>query len=112
VVALYIMLAHESEAKSTEVLNKIELWLISGRMLFVMLLEKLAMDKAILEEVDDVWGHYSKGSLQMHDPIEAVTDEDYEEPHWQDLIASNPMRFEIKKPSPNSNSGIGVLLEV
>ena len=81
VVALHTMLVNPSigsvEAlKSKEVLNKIELWPVSGRMLFVMLLGQLEMDNAILDELDFSWGDRAGGSLQIHHPIEVVTDED------------------------------------
>ena len=81
VVALHTMLVNPSNGlvealKSKEVLNKIELWPVSGRMLFVMLLGQLEMDNAILDELDFSWGDRAGGSLQIHHPIEVVTDED------------------------------------
>jgi hypothetical protein len=68
VVALHTMLVNptnesEEALKSKEVLKTIELWPISGRMLFVMLLGKLEMDNGILDEVDNLWGDRIRGSL-------------------------------------------------
>ena len=74
VVALHTMLVNPTNEskealKSEEVFEKIELWPICGRMLFVMLLGKLEMDNGILDELDSLWGDRIRGSSQMHVPI-------------------------------------------
>ena len=104
VVVLHTMLVNiASNQSKQEVLERISLWPLVGRMLFAILLSKLEMHSGITSELEFSLGHHMKGSLTTYDPIKIVTDGDAEPPCCDYSTT-------LDKPSPNPNSGAELLL--